>query len=65
MEAILREQVEQASQVYYALSDVPLDSPLAFPLRRYAHPKQFQPACCGRFSLPMPLSVTGLPRPRP
>ena len=40
-EAIPREQVEQALQAYYALSDTRLDSPLAFLLRRYAHLKQF------------------------
>lgn len=40
-ETIPREQVEQALQAYYALSDTRLDSPLAFLLRRYAHLKQF------------------------
>lgn len=40
-ESISREQVEQALQAYYALSDTRLDSPLAFLLRRYAHLKQF------------------------
>ncbi|GAB3639211.1 hypothetical protein GCM10027422_48020 [Hymenobacter arcticus] len=38
---IPREQVEQALQAYYALSDTRLDSPLALLLRRYAHLKQF------------------------
>ena len=40
-EAISRQQVEQALQTYYALSDTRLDSPVAFLLRRYAHLKRF------------------------